>query len=95
MDDVLVYREDIRRKSTRWRTRIKLLPELSRSWRPRPRYLDLARDFAQALCAARKLEKTVEAEINDLAMKARFQIEVSGSDEEEYWTGSGFDLCDT
>ena len=27
-----------------------------------------------------------------LAMKARFQIEVSGSDEEEYWTGTGFDL---
>ena len=40
---------------------------------------------------ARKLERTVEAEINDLAMKARFKIEVSGADEEGNWTPSGFD----
>jgi len=40
---------------------------------------------------AKKLEKLVEAEINDLAMKADFHIEVSGSDEEANWTASGFD----
>ena len=31
---------------------------------------------------ARKLEKLVEAEINDLAMKSDFHIEVGGTDEE-------------
>ena len=36
--------------------------------------------------AARKLEKLVEAEINDLAMKSNFHIEVSGTDEEGNWT---------
>ena len=41
--------------------------------------------------AARKLEKLVEAEINDLAMKSEFHIEVSGTDEEGNWTRSGFD----
>ncbi len=41
--------------------------------------------------AARKLEKLVEAEINDLAMKSNFRIEVSGTDEEGNWTASGFD----
>jgi DNA repair protein RecN (Recombination protein N) len=41
--------------------------------------------------AARKLEKIVEAEINDLAMKSNFQIEVSGTDEAGNWTASGFD----
>jgi len=41
--------------------------------------------------AARKLEKLVEAEINDLAMKSAFHIEVSGTDEEANWTASGFD----
>jgi len=41
--------------------------------------------------AARKLEKLVEGEINDLAMKAHFKIEVSGTDEELNWTASGFD----
>ena len=41
--------------------------------------------------AARKLEKLVESEINELAMKARFKVEVSGSDEEGNWTARGFD----
>jgi len=40
---------------------------------------------------AKKLQKLVEAEINDLAMKADFHIEVSGSSEEANWTASGFD----
>ena len=41
--------------------------------------------------AARKLEKLVESEINELAMKARFKVEVSGSDEEGNWSARGFD----
>lgn len=41
--------------------------------------------------AARKLEKLVEAEINDLSMKARFKIEISGTDEDANWTAAGFD----
>ncbi len=41
--------------------------------------------------AARKLEKLVEAEINDLAMKTHFHIEVSGTDEGGNWTATGFD----
>ena len=41
--------------------------------------------------AARQLEKLVESEINELAMKARFKVETSGSDEESNWTARGFD----
>ncbi len=41
--------------------------------------------------AARKLEKLVESEVNELAMKARFKVEVSGTDEESNWTARGFD----
>src|ERR1035437_4204915 len=33
----------------------------------------------------------VESEINELAMKARFKTEVSGSDEEGNWSARGFD----
>jgi DNA repair protein RecN (Recombination protein N) len=44
--------------------------------------------------SARKLEKQVETAINDLAMKAAFKIEVTGSDEEGNWTSSGFDHVD-
>src|SRR5205823_4302076 len=41
--------------------------------------------------SAKKLEKVVEAEINDLAMKAKFKIEIAGSDEESNWAATGFD----
>ena len=45
--------------------------------------------------AAKKLEKIVEAEINGLAMKSQFRIELSGTDAQEHnkenWTESGFD----
>jgi DNA repair protein RecN (Recombination protein N) len=37
------------------------------------------------------LEKLVEAEINDLAMKSTFRIELTSSEEEGNWTGSGID----
>jgi DNA repair protein RecN (Recombination protein N) len=55
-------------------------------------YLRVARALSkQRYEAARKLEKLVEAEINDLAMRSHFKIEVSGTDEEGNWTSSGFD----
>lgn len=41
--------------------------------------------------AARRLEKLVEVEINDLAMKSAFRIEMTSLEEEENWTGSGMD----
>ena len=40
--------------------------------------------------AARKLEKLVEAEVNDLAMRASFAIVVEENEAEEHWTASGF-----
>ena len=55
-------------------------------------YLEAARALSrQRYEAARKLEKLVESEINELAMKARFKVEVSGTDEDSNWTGRGFD----
>jgi DNA repair protein RecN (Recombination protein N) len=39
--------------------------------------------------AGRKLEKLVEAEINDLAMRASFRIAVGENEAEEHWTSSG------
>ncbi|MFZ1136727.1 MAG: DNA repair protein RecN, partial [Candidatus Korobacteraceae bacterium] len=55
-------------------------------------YVAAARSLSrQRYDAARKLEKQVEAEVNELAMKARFKVEVSGADEEANWTAKGFD----
>jgi DNA repair protein RecN (Recombination protein N) len=41
--------------------------------------------------AAKRLEKLVGAAINELAMKAAFQVEVTSSDSESSWSGKGFD----
>ena len=55
-------------------------------------YLEAARALSrQRYEAARKLEKQVESEVNELAMKARFKVEVGGADEEGNWSARGFD----
>jgi len=41
------------------------------------------------LDAGRKLEKLVESEINDLAMRASFRIAVEEDEAEEHWTSTG------
>lgn len=41
--------------------------------------------------AARSLEKLVEAEINDLAMKSAFRIEITTAEEEGNWSPTGID----
>ena len=56
------------------------------------RYLEVARILSRLRYdAAKKLEKQVESEVNELAMKAKFKVEVSGADEEGNWTAKGFD----
>jgi len=55
-------------------------------------YLRAARSLSKKRTdAARRLEKLVEAEINDLAMKSAFRIEISTSEEAGNWTASGID----
>jgi DNA repair protein RecN (Recombination protein N) len=53
-------------------------------------YLKAARSLSRKRAeASRRLEKLVEAEINDLAMKASFRIAVEESEADEHWTPSG------
>ena len=55
-------------------------------------YLRAARVLAKKRAeSARKLEKLVESEINDLAMKSAFGIQITSSEEEGNWTASGID----
>jgi DNA repair protein RecN (Recombination protein N) len=55
-------------------------------------YLRAARVLAKKRAeSARKLEKLVESEINDLAMKSAFGIQITNSEEEGNWTASGID----
>jgi len=93
LEDVLAYQEEIAGKLGEIENKDELLASLRKQLAAAAaQYLDEARALSKRRYEmARKLEKTVEAEINDLAMKAKFRIEVSGSDEEGNWTASGFD----
>jgi len=93
LDEVIAYSEEVSRKLHEMENKDEILRELRKDMAAAgSAYLVAARALSkQRFEAARKLEKTVEAEINDLAMKARFKVEVGGSDEEGNWSDSGFD----
>jgi len=93
LDEVIAYGEEVGRKLNEIENKDEILKQLRRELaQGAETYLQAARTLSkQRYEAARKLEKQVEAEINDLAMKARFKIEVSGSDTEQNWTAEGFD----
>ena len=93
LDDVFAFQQDIAAKLNDIENKDELLAALRKELATAAaRYLAEARSLSKRRYEmARKLEKTVEAEINDLAMKAKFKIEVSGSDEEANWSATGFD----
>ena len=93
LDDVIRFGEEVRGKLAAMENKDETLRQLRVELTQAAEvYLHAARAISKKRYeAARKLEKLVEAEINDLAMKAHFRIEVSGTDEEGNWTASGFD----
>jgi DNA repair protein RecN (Recombination protein N) len=93
LDDVLIFQQDITAKLNDIENKDELLAALRKELAAAAaKYLAEARSLSKRRYEmARKLEKTVEGEINDLAMKAKFKIEVSGSDEEGNWSAAGFD----
>ncbi len=93
LDDVIALGVELERKLNEMENKDEVLRKLRQELAAAAeRYLDAARTLSrQRYEAARKLEKLVEAEINELAMKARFKVEVSGSDEAGNWTSRGFD----
>lgn len=93
VDDVIAYGEDVALKLNEVENREEVLAGLKKELAASAEaYLSAARAISKRrYAAARELQKLVEAEINQLAMKAQFKIEVSGSDEPANWTASGFD----
>jgi DNA repair protein RecN (Recombination protein N) len=93
LDDVIQFGADVSRKLSEVENKDEILRQL------RGELAQAAQDYlraAQALTksrtgAARRLEKLVEAEVNDLAMKSAFRIEMTTSIEESGWTASGND----
>jgi DNA repair protein RecN (Recombination protein N) len=92
-DEVIAYGEDVARKLDELENREDVVRELKKQLEATAvEYLTTAQSVSKKrYSAARELKKLVEAEINQLAMKAQFRIEVSGADEPANWTAMGFD----
>ncbi|HEY6302579.1 MAG TPA: DNA repair protein RecN [Terriglobales bacterium] len=87
----ITFGEDIRRKLSEMENKDQVLLELramltvgAEEYRKAARIVSRKR-----LEAGRKLEKLVEAEINDLAMRASFRVAVEETIGEEHWTTCG------
>src|SRR5262249_49578094 len=91
--DVIAFGADATRKLSEMENKDDVLRQLrSQLAAAAQEYRNAARALSKKRYeAARKLEKVVEAACNDLAMKSNFRIEVTGSDEEQNWSPSGFD----
>jgi DNA repair protein RecN (Recombination protein N) len=91
--EIIAYCEEVAGKLNEIENRDEILKQLRQQLAAAAsNYLKLAHAISrQRFDAARRLEKLVETEVNDLAMKSQFKIEVSGSDEEGNWTVAGFD----
>ncbi len=91
--DVIAFGEESARKLDEIDNRDEILKSLRVEF---VRVADAYRSAARALtaersAAAKKLEKLAESQINDLAMKARFSVAVTPSEETSSWTAQGWD----
>jgi DNA repair protein RecN (Recombination protein N) len=91
LENVITYGEEIRRKLNEMENKDQVLLELrAKLASASEEYRKVAHSISRKRTeAGRKLEKLVEAEINDLAMRASFRIAVEESEAEEHWTSSG------
>ncbi len=93
LDEVMQFGTEVSRKLSEVENKDEILrglrTELAKAG---SEYLRVAQTLSKKRTdAARRLEKLVEAEINDLAMKSAFRIEMTSSEEEGNWSGSGID----
>jgi DNA repair protein RecN (Recombination protein N) len=93
LENVMAFGEEVTTKIAEIENRDEILAQLKKS------LTTAAAEYLKAASAtsklrhgsAQKLEKLVEAEINDLAMKVRFKVDIASFDDEEHWTSAGFD----
>jgi DNA repair protein RecN (Recombination protein N) len=93
LDDVIQFGADVARKLSEVENKDEILRQLrGQLAKAAEEYLRASRSLSKKRAdAARRLEKSVEAEINDLAMKSAFRIEITTSEEEGNWTAAGID----
>jgi DNA repair protein RecN (Recombination protein N) len=93
VEEILAFADDLTQKLNDIENRDEILRGLRKQLEAAAHeYLTEARSISRSrTAAARKLEKIAEAEINELAMKARFQVQVQTAEEEANRSPSGID----
>ncbi len=91
--DVIAYGDEITARLSEMENKDEALRHLRAELaKATDEYLRLARELSRNRAdAARKLERLVAEQINQLAMKAYFKIDIAGTDEEQNWSSTGFD----
>jgi DNA repair protein RecN (Recombination protein N) len=91
LEHTIAFGADVRRKLSEMENKDQVLLDLRAMLATAAdAYMQAARVISRRRSeAARKLEKVVEVEINDLAMRANFRIAVEESEGEAQWTSSG------
>jgi DNA repair protein RecN (Recombination protein N) len=93
LEEVIQFGAEVSRKLSEVENKDEILRQLrSELGHAAEDYLRAAQALSKTrAAAARRLEKLVESEINDLAMKSAFHIEITHSAEEFNWSASGID----
>jgi DNA repair protein RecN (Recombination protein N) len=93
LDEVIHFGAEVARKLSEVENKDEILKQLRAELAQAEKtYLEAARGLSKKRTdAARKLERLVEAEVNDLAMKATFRIGVTTLEDQANWTSSGID----
>ncbi|HXJ89821.1 MAG TPA: DNA repair protein RecN [Candidatus Binatia bacterium] len=93
LEEVTQFGADVSRKLVEVENKDEILRQLRGDLaKAADQYLKAARTLSKKRAdGARKLEKLVETEINDLAMKSTFRIQKATSEEERDWTAAGID----
>jgi DNA repair protein RecN (Recombination protein N) len=93
LDDVVCLGEEVGRKLSEMENKDEVLRQLRAQLAAAgDQYLEAARVLSRKRHeAARKLEKLVESEINDLAMKSVFRAQLTSGEEAGSWSASGID----
>ena len=92
LDEVIQFGAEVARKLAEVENKDEVLRELRAELsKSAEAYLREAKALSKKRAeAARRLEKLVETEIGDLAMRAAFRIEMTTAEDEGEWTASGF-----
>jgi DNA repair protein RecN (Recombination protein N) len=93
LDEVIQFGAEVSRKLSEIENKDEILRQLRAELaKAAEEYLRTAKLLSKARReSAQTLERMVEAEINDLAMKSVFRVQMTHSAEESNWTPSGFD----